>query len=161
MRLNFSKKQIPHLVVFLVAAIFLFLTGGWPYETYLFPRVICGVVLITVLISLYSEMKEGKKSRADHRNRWQTGSMTEGRTVFNKTATIMVWMFLYIIAIRLAGYECASVAFIFFYMKFQGDQSWTVSILAAIAALAFVMLVFGWGLGIKWPTAILCELPGL
>ena len=158
MRLTFSKKQIPHLVVFLVAAVFLFLTRGWPYETYLFPRLICSVVLIMVLISLYSETKERKKSQTDHRNAWQTSSMAEGRTVFNKTAMVMVWMFLYILAIWLVGYEYASVAFIFFYMKFQGDQSWTVSILAAIVALAFVMLVFDWGLGISWPDGLLQEM---
>jgi hypothetical protein len=43
-------------------------------------------------------------------------------------------------------------------MKFQGDQSWTVSILAAIVALAFVMLVFDWGLGIKWPDGLLQQM---
>ncbi len=67
----------------------------------------------------------------------------------------MVWMVLYILAIWLVGYEYASVAFIFFFMKFQGEQSWAVSILAAIVALAFVMLVFDWGLGINWPDGLL------
>jgi hypothetical protein len=155
MKLTFSKTQIPHLVVFAVAVIFLFLTMDWPYETYLFPRLICSVVLITVLISLYSEMREEKKSGLDHRNAWQASSMAEGRTAFNKTTIVMVWMFLYILAIWLVGYEYASVAFIFFYMKFQGEQTWTVSILSTIAALAFVMLVFDWGLGIKWPDGFL------
>ena len=84
--------------------------------------------------------------------------MAEGRTVFNKTAMVMVWMVLYILAIWLVGYEYASVAFIFFFMKFNGDQSWTVSILAAIVALAFVMLVFDWGLGINWPDGLLQEM---
>jgi Na+/melibiose symporter-like transporter len=155
MKLTFSNKQIPHLIVFVVSVVFLFLTGGWPYETYLFPRLVCSVVLITALISLYSEMREGKKSGPDHRNAWQASSMAEGSTVFKKTAMVMVWMVLYILAIWLVGYEYASVAFIFFFMKYQGDQSWAVSILAAIVALAFVMLVFDWGLGINWPDGFL------
>ena len=155
MKLTFTKKQIPHLVVFVVSAVFLILTAGWPYEAYLFPRLVCSVVLITVLISIYSEMKEGKKSGTDHRNAWQASSMAEGRTVFNKTAVVMVWMVLYILAIWLVGYEYASVAFIFFFMKFQGEQSWAVSILAAIVALAFAILVFDWGLGINWPDGLL------
>ena len=62
MKLTFTEMQIPHLVVLVVTAVFLFLTMGWSYETYLFPRLICCVVLITVLISLYSEMREEKKS---------------------------------------------------------------------------------------------------
>ena len=157
MKLTFSKKQIPHLVLFVITAVFLFLTMGWSYEAYLFPRLVCSVVLITVLISLFSEMKEGKKS-GDHKNVWQSSSMAEGRTVFNKTAIVMVWMVLYILAIRLVGYEYASVAFIFFFMKFQGEQSWAVSILAAIVALAFVMLVFDWGLGINWPDGLLQQM---
>jgi Na+/melibiose symporter-like transporter len=158
MKLTFTRKQIPHLLVFVVAAVFLFLSRGWPYETYLFPRLICSVVLITVMISLYSEMKGEKKSSADQRDAWQASSMAEGRTFFHKTAIVMVWIFLYIAAIWLVGYEYASVAFIFFFMKFNGDQSWTVSILAAIVALAFVMLVFDWGLGIKWPDGLLQEM---
>ena len=157
MKLTFSKDRFSHLVAFVVTAVFLFLTMGWSYEACLFPRLVCIVVLITVLISLFSEMREEKKS-GDHKNAWQSSSMAEGRTVFNKTAMVMVWMFLYILAIWLVGYEYASVAFIFFYMKFQGDQSWTVSILAAIVALAFVMLVFDWGLGIKWPDGLLQQM---
>jgi hypothetical protein len=100
-------------------------------------------------------MREEKKNGADHRDAWQSSSMDEGGTFFNKAAIVMVWMFLYILAIALVGYEYASVAFIFFYMKFQGEQSWIVSILAAIVALAFVMLVFDWGLGIRWPEGLL------
>jgi Tripartite tricarboxylate transporter TctB family len=158
MKMTFTKKQIPHLVLFIVTSVFLFLSMGWPYETYLFPRLVCIIVLITVLISLYSEMREEKKNGPDHRNAWQASSMAEGRTVFNKTAIIMVWMLFYILAIWLVGYEYASVAFIFFFMKFNGEQGWTVSILAAIVALAFMMLVFDWGLGIKWPDGIIQEM---
>jgi hypothetical protein len=151
MKLTFSNKQIPHLVLFTIAAVFLFLTRDWPYETYLFPRLVCIIVLITILISLYSEMKEIKKSGEERKDAWMSSSMAEGRAAFNKAVLVMVWMFLYIFAIWLVGYEYASVAFIFCFMKFNGDQSWTISTLAAIVALAFVMLVFDWGLGIKWP----------
>jgi hypothetical protein len=158
MKLTFTKKQIPHLVVFVVTAVFLFLSRSWPYEAYLFPRLVCCVVLIAVLVSLCSEMGGEKKSGMEHRDAWQASSMAEGRTFFNKTAIAMVWMFFYILAIWLVGYEYASVAFIFSFMKFNGDQSWTISLLAAILALAFVMLVFDWGLGIQWPAGLLQEM---
>lgn len=159
MRLTFSKKQIPHLVVLAVAALFLALTAGWPYETYLFPRLICCVVLFTVLISLYAEMHADKKDSADSvRNAWLSSSMAEDRTALVKTSMVVIWMFLYILAIRLVGYEVASVAFIFLFMKFQGKQTWGVAILAALLCFAFVMLVFDWGLGIKWPDGLLQEM---
>jgi hypothetical protein len=155
MKLTFTEKQIPHLIILAVAVVFLILTAGWPYETYLFPRLICSVVILTVLLSLFSEMREQKKSGTDQRDAWQSGSMSEGTSFVRMVGAVVAWLFLYLAAIWLVGYEYASVVFIFCFMKFQGKQTWMVSTLAAVVALAFVMLVFGWGLGIKWPDGLL------
>ena len=56
MKAKISKKLIPHVGVIAIIGIGVLLTRNWPYETALFPRVGCIVVLIVAIISLVSEL---------------------------------------------------------------------------------------------------------
>jgi hypothetical protein len=156
MKLAFSKKLIPHVVILVVVGIGLLLTWDWPKETYLFPRLTCTVVLIVGLLSLFSELNQEKKDKGEQRDVWLSSSMSEdNRVLIRRAAAIIGWLFLFIILIWLFGYKYAAVAFVFLFMKIQGQQSWRASLLFAAGAFAFLRLVFDWGLGIKWPSGIL------
>ena len=159
MKAKAQKKIIPHVAVFLVIGTGLFLTRGWPPETALFPEVGCIVVLLVTLISLIGELFRGggTKERPDG---WVSSQRSEDRSL-ERAPLIFGWLAALLVGVWALGYEFAAVAFVFFYMKITGKQSWKISILFTVFSFLFLFSVFRLLLGVIWPHGALWEMFGL
>jgi hypothetical protein len=152
--MKFTPGLIPHVAIIVVIGSGLLLTRDWPYETALFPRVGCIVVLCVAILALVSELVRGRGREADQKDPWLT-SLFSGDRPLHRAGAVFGWLILFLIGVWAFGYEFAAVAFVFLFMKIQGKQSWPISILFTAGSFAFLMLVFHFGLGIKWPSGIM------
>jgi hypothetical protein len=160
MKLKFRGKMIPHIGVIVFIALGLWLTYDWPYETALFPRIGCIVVLIISVLSLGGEILSEGKAASGHSDAWVSshlgGEKSSGRAliVFGSLILFMagVWVF---------GYEFAAVAFVFLFMKFYGKQSWKMSVAFTVFSFVFLFSVFRLLLDVAWPPGMLWEMIGL
>jgi hypothetical protein len=159
MKAHFNRNLIPHAGVLLVIGTGLILTRSWPPETALFPEVGCIVVLLVTLISLIGELfrEGGTKERPDG---WVSSQRPEGRSP-GRAPLIFGWLASLLVGVWALGYEFAAVAFVFFYMKTTGKQSWKISILFTVFSFLFLFSVFRLLLGVIWPHGALWEMFGL
>jgi hypothetical protein len=158
MKAKISKKLIPHVGVIAVIGIGLLLTQKWPYETALFPRVGCIVVLIVAIISLIGEVIRG--GQGGHSDAWVSNQLSEGPSL-RRAALIFGWLVVFVVGVWALGYEFAAVAFVFLFMKITGKQSWRISILFTVFSLVFLYSVFRLLLDVTWPHGALWEMLGL
>ncbi|OGP53577.1 MAG: hypothetical protein A2162_01930 [Deltaproteobacteria bacterium RBG_13_52_11b] len=160
MKFHASKKLIPHLVVIVAIGIGLLLTWDWPYETALFPRVGCIVVLGVAIISLVSELVRGRGDEAKLGDGW-VSSQPSGDRSLRRVGVVFGWLILFLIGVWALGYEVAAVIFVFLFMKINGKQSWRISILFTVFSFVFLYSVFRLLLDVIWPHGALWGILGL
>jgi hypothetical protein len=160
MKFKPSKKLIPHVAIIVVIGIGLLLTRDWPYETALFPRFGCIVVLGVAILSLVSELVRGRGHKAEQKDPWLASQLSGDRPL-RRAGVVFGWLVLFVIGVWAFGYEFAAVTFVFLFMKIKGKQPWHISILFTAVSFAFVMLVFHLGLGVTWPHGPVWEILGL
>lgn len=150
MRLKFTKQVIPHTVIITVVVAGLWLAREWPYETALFPMTACLAIIIVSLISMVLEMRQsGIRSK-----RGFASFAPPAHANINAVADF-VWLAAFIFGVWALGYVSAAMIFLFLYMKVKGKQAWLTSILITAGSFAFMKLIFGMLLGIKWFTGAL------
>ena len=159
MKAKISKKLIPHAGVIAVIGIGFLLTRSWPYETALFPRVGCIVVLIVAIISLIGEILWGG-GQADPSDAWVSSQLSGGPSL-RRAGVVFSWLVFFLIGVWALGYQFAAVAFVFLFMKFTGKQSWRISILFTVFSFGFLYSVFRLLLDVIWPHGALWEMLGL
>ena len=148
MKFNPSKKLIPHVAIIVLVSIGLFVTRDWPYETALFPRFGCIVVLGVTILSLVSELVRVRGHAKEQEDPW-------------RASVVFGWLVLFVIGVWAFGYEFAAVAFVFFFMKIHGRQSWRISIAFTGLSFLFLFSVFRLLLDMIWPHGALWEMLGL
>ena len=148
MKFNPSKKLIPHVAIIVLVSIGLFVTRDWPYETALFPRFGCIVVLGISILSLVSELVRVRGHAKEQEDPW-------------RASVVFGWLVLFVIGVWAFGYEFAAVAFVFFFMKIPGKQGWRISILFTVFSFAFLFSVFRLLLNVVWPHGALWGILGL
>ena len=148
MKLNPSKKLLPHVTIIVVVSIGLFATRDWPYETALFPRFGCIAVLSVTMLSLISELVRVRGHASEQGDPRRTG-------------VVFGWLVLFVVGVWAFGYEFAAVAFVFFFMKIHGKQSWKSSIAFTGFSFLFLFSVFRLLLDMIWPHGALWEMFGL
>jgi hypothetical protein len=121
----------------------LFLTRNWPYETALFPRFGCIAVLVVTILSLISDLVRARGRGEEQKDLWRTG-------------IIFGWLVVFVIGVWAFGYEFAALAFVFFFMKVHGKQSWRMSIAFTGFSFAFLFSVYRLLLDMTWPHGALC-----
>jgi hypothetical protein len=150
MRLKFTSQVIPHGVVIVVVATGLWLAREWPYETALFPMTAGLTIIIIALTSMLLEMRKSGVQSTGGAVTWAPPAHANIKAVVD-----FLWLTGFIFGIWALGYVAASLTFLFLYMKVKGKQAWLISILITVGAFAFLELIFGMLLGIKWFTGAL------
>jgi uncharacterized membrane protein YiaA len=142
-----SKKLIPHVAIIVVVGIGLFLTRNWPYETALFPRFGCIAVLVVAILSFISELVRKRERGEEQKD-------------LRRTGIIFGWLVVFVIGVWAFGYECAALAFVFFFMKIHGRLSWKTSIAFSSFSFLFLLSVYRLLLDMTWPHGALWEMFG-
>jgi hypothetical protein len=150
MRLKFKSQVIPHGVIIAVVATGLWLAREWPYETALFPMTAGLAIIIVALISMLLEMRQMGARSTGGAVAWAPPAHANIKAVID-----FAWLAGFIFGVWALGYVAASLTFLFLYMKVKGKQSWLITILITAGAFAFLELIFGMLLSIKWFTGAL------
>ncbi len=141
-----------------VAGWAVFEARDWPLATRLFPWVIGIPILFLSLIQLALFFKERAVSTTQTAMDVQ---MTDGLgtpEARRKTGAIIAWIFGYGMAIWLIGFNIATLFMFFAYLKFQGRESWRISI--GFTAVGYLILwgVFDRLLHVPLPDSLLISL---
>ena len=159
MKADVGGRGIPHAGVILVIGVGFLLTWNWPYETALFPRMACTVVLIVGIISLIGELIRGR-GREVHSDAGVSSHLV-GDHSRGRAALVFAWLVLFLVGVWALGYQVAAIAFVFLFMKLSGKQSWRISVLFTGLSFVFLYSVFHLLLGVIWPRGALPEMVGL
>jgi len=152
MKVKLNQEVISHLLVIFIVGTGLWVGRSWPSETGLFPRTVGTIIILIAALSLFMELRKKKQIEKDPGE----DKPVLTREILKKARTDFGWLAGYIAAIWLLGYVPASVIYVFLYMKIKGKQRWLPAIMITIGAFAFMKVVFGILLGIRWfPGAIL------
>ncbi len=111
----------------------------WPASTRFFPLAIGVPLLVLSLIQLVIDLK-GRAAKAGRAVDFQMSGI-ETPAARRRAAAMLAWILGFAGAIWLLGFEPAIPLVFFLYLKFQGGESWTLSI-----GLAAVAYLFFWGL---------------
>jgi hypothetical protein len=149
MRLKFTSQVIPHGVIIAVVGTGLWMAREWPYETALFPRAAGLTVILIALVSLLSEMWQKGAQEAGGGAGREAAAAVDG-DFLKKAAVGFAWLAGFIFGVWALGYAAAAMIFLFLFMKVKGGQAWLTSILVTAGAFAFMQLIFGMLLNIKW-----------
>lgn len=107
----------------------------WPWKAALFPLTIgIPVFCLATAEALWSLF--GKSSEQDRASDFQLSRHLPEKETLRRTAIAVAWMLGFFAAIVLLGFPVALPLFVFVYLKLQGRESWTLSVV-------FTLVVWG------------------
>jgi len=129
-------------------AIALYVSRNWNSTTALFPQSVGVPMLVLLVFILVAEIKEGRREK-------ETEAVDDCERDFparNRAMTIYLgWLVGFAVLLWAIGIVYAIPIYIFSYMKIQGKYSWLKSAIYAVAASAFVFLLFQYAFSVSWP----------
>jgi len=140
--------------VMLMAGYGLYAASAWPWKAALFPLAI-GIPLfcLAALEALWAFF-----GRAEA----EEGAMDLQITPPGRATWIAAaWMLVFFAAVVLLGFEIAVPLFVFVYLKFQGGEGWTLSIVITAVVAAVFYGLFDALLHLPFPPGLLLEWLGL
>ena len=128
MKLN--GKAWMTLAIMILAVGIVISAQSWPFDAALFPMLI-GIplfILSTLQFILIIVKKEPKPDNSDDSKREH--QLLERR----RTLRIFLWIMGFFLMVLLIGFPIAVPLFVFCYMKFQGKEKWSSSIIFTLVA---------------------------
>ncbi|NQV57402.1 MAG: tripartite tricarboxylate transporter TctB family protein [Rhodospirillales bacterium] len=80
------------------------------------------------------------------------------REMARRAANFLAWCLLYLALTALVGLLPAMFIFLVAYMRFQGKESWRLSLTVSIPTLVFAYVVFHQVVAVVWPKSFLGDL---
>ncbi len=125
------------LALLIVLAIY---SLSYPFQTQLFPLVICIPVIALVLIQVVREISQSSGSRRQEGNPAEQGA-TGSRAVWRGHALIIAWMTGFLLMIYIVGFILAIPLFLFLYLKLHGS-GWLRSLGLAAGMVIVIYSLF-------------------
>ena len=128
------------IAVMLASGYAVFAATAWPWKAALFPLVI-GIPLFCLAATelLWALFGTEEKPEAT-----DTGAQ-------RRVARVAAWMLAFFAAIALLGFPIAVPLFVFLYLKLQGGEGWTMSIVLTLAVFAVFYGLFDALLHLPFP----------
>jgi len=134
--MQFNGRTLFSGFILLVALWAVYATKDWAFNTALYPRVV-GVPLILLAGAEFLLSLRGREGGAGGRAMdVQISTTTEPAVAMRRTITTIGWLLGFFAGIWLLGFPLAIPVFVFAYLKFQGQESWFISLALAAAAWA-------------------------
>jgi len=126
--------------------VFVYLAQEWRLQARLYPYAIGIPMLILAIVQVILDLKgvQAKQSSDATPMDYQFSKETDPALAKKRVITMFAWLLGFFFAIWLLGFPLAIALMVFSYLKFQGRESWVLSI--ALTVIAW--LVF-WGLFVK------------
>jgi hypothetical protein len=134
-------------------AIALFAAKDWNSITGLFPRVI-GFPMLALVVAIL--MIDIVKARRQSNNK-QADADTAFRKSSKQAAILVSWLVGFVVLIWLIGILPTVPIYVFSYMKVQGKYSWLKSVVYAVIALAFMIILFDLIFQVAWPQGMIWQ----
>jgi hypothetical protein len=122
----------------------------WSASTRLFP-LLAGIPLLTLSLVQFVIDLKGPREKAEKAMDFQFAKDVEVAVARRRTLNIFAWLFGFTIAIWLIGFHIAIPLTVFLYLKFQGHESWILSIILTAVAYLFFWGVFDQTLHLPLP----------
>lgn len=118
----------------------------WRMQARLYPWAIGIPMLILAIVQVILDLKgiKAKQSSDATPMDYQFSQVTDPVTARKRTIIMFSWLVGFFFGIWLLGFPIAIALMMFTYLKFQGNESWVLSI-----ALTVIAWLFFWGLFVK------------
>ena len=140
MRLR-AQSALP-IAVAVLAAWALIEARGWSIQTALYPRVVATPLLILALVEAFLSLTEEESPEAAQTMDLTLSTSTTPALARRRTVTTFAWLAGFLAIVVLLGFSPAIPVFVFAYLKGQGKESWTASIVLAVTAWLVFFLLF-------------------
>ena len=126
--------------------VFVYLAQDWRMQARLYPWTIGVPMLILAIVQVILDLKgvKAKQSSDATPMDYQFSQVTDPVIARKRTITMFSWLVGFFFGIWLLGFPIAIALMMFTYLKFQGRESWVLSI-----ALTVIAWIFFWGLFVK------------
>ena len=126
--------------------VFVYLAQDWRMQARLYPWAIGIPMLILAIIQVILDLKgiKAKPSSDATPMDYQFSQVTDPALARKRTIIMFSWLVGFFFGIWLLGFPIAIALMMFTYLKFQGRESWVLSI-----ALTVIAWIFFWGLFVK------------
>lgn len=159
-RINPSAAFTLAVITLIVAAIISSL--DWPYSAKLVPLTASGIALVTALLNVTYELF-GPQQTAEASGNADSGTYLASAPLMHvapgiarrRAVIYFAWLIALIVLVALVGFIPAICLFIFAYMRWGFDESWTNSLGYAAGTTVLCWLVFDWALNAIWPHSLL------
>lgn len=156
-----SKASFSLAVLIMLASGYGVVTAwSWPWKAALFPLVI-GIPVFCMAAAEALWTLFGSKPSEGHASDFQLSRHLPERETLRRTAIAVGWMLGFFAAIVLLGFPIALPLFVFLYLRLQGRESWTLSIVFTLVAWAIFYGLFDMLLHLPFPAGWLLSWSGL
>jgi hypothetical protein len=143
--MKLASKFNPRILLSLFfAAIALYAIVGaseWPTHTRIFPQMAAGGLLVFSIIQIVKDLLETRGPAARIMD-FQFAEGVDPAVARRRMAMVWGWLVGLPLAVWLLGFSIAIPAVTFAYLKFQGKESWLLSIILAAGAYLFYFALF-------------------
>ena len=142
--------------------VFVYQAQEWRLQARLYPWAIGIPMLILAVIQVILDLKGVKAKESDATPMdFQFSKDVDPVTAKKRALTMFAWLFGFFAAIYLLGFPIAIGLLMFTYLKFQGKESWTLSIALTVIACLFFYGLFIRLLHLPFPDGLLMGWLGL
>ncbi len=180
-RQNINPDMGFTVLILLGFLVTLYISGQWEFGAKLVPQVVgwagvlfTGWLLLSGLFVGAVAMPEKLTTESTASDAFATASEDvhfdiqadysgiDSRTVFTRAATYFAWLLFFFGAAAVVGILPAMFVFLVGYMRFEGRESWTMTLTIAISMWVFCYGLFHYLLIIPWPQTVVGDIfPGL
>ncbi len=144
-RLVYTGRIVICMALMAISVTAVLIARKWPFQTALFPVVIGLVIFVlsipTLILLLMGKGEDEEKQAAVDSQLSTDDDEADG---LRKTVIAFGWVFGFFLLILCLGFPAAIIIFILSYARFQGGESWGLSL-----GLALISWLFVWGLFIR------------
>ena len=156
--MRFTPSTLFTIFVVGVAVYAVYGSKEWPLGAGLFPWFVGIPVLVLSLVQLimdaYASMKPVKAGTTDTGDLQVDWSMSTAQ-VAKRGLGFAAWLMALFLGIVLFGFFITIPLFTLFYLKFQAQETWTMSISLTVGMVVFFVGLFDQILHVHWPVPVI------
>jgi hypothetical protein len=164
--LKIRAAAIFSVCAFIFFCVFVYQAHEWRMQARLYPWAIGIPMLILAAIQVILDLKGVKTKQSTDGAPptpmdFQFTKEIEPAIAKKRAITMFAWLFGFFIAILLVGFSIAIPLMMFTYMRFQGKESWVLSLVLTVIAFTCYYLLFVKVLNLPFPEGLLLPWLGL
>ncbi|HET9548777.1 MAG TPA: tripartite tricarboxylate transporter TctB family protein [Candidatus Binatia bacterium] len=145
------------ICAFIFFCVFVYMAQDWRMQARLYPWAIGIPMLVLAIVQVILDLKgvTAKQSADATPMDFQFTKDVDATTARKRAITMFAWLVGFFFAIWLLGFPIAIALMMFTYLKFQGGESWVLSITLTIIAWLFFYSLFVRLLNLPFPDGLL------